>query len=348
MATNPSPSPAGGDRQLKIVLLALIVLVVGVTIYVATRPPHRPVPPPRKTVRTDSTRQKVLTNTRDLIDAGQPAAACDLAQTYVRAFPADVEVRPLLAQAQIDLGDLQAASNTLKVLLKLAPMSARGLWMKGELERQLGKRDYLDYFRKAVESPGAVAAPDLYGKYGREMLHLGKTRQAKLYLNKAVAGGNRAAVTLEALGQLDLSAGQYESARKLLADAARSDPSATTLRMLSEALEKTGRLPDAEHTLRQAVGKTHGPQRGKLLMHLGALQAKLGLVAQAADSYAQASGYDAFCGQGALAAAREYYQIKHYAQAMDYIDQAVAALGDRGVVRQWRVKIENARFPREG
>jgi Tfp pilus assembly protein PilF len=357
-ARRPGDGGAEARRgwRLPAVLLLTAAAVIGATVYVAVSPPWEspgrevPEPGPTQAEKTRQTIEEMLARA-DAIDAKAGAralvakreayeTACDLARRFIQLTDRrDVVVRPALAKAQLRLGKLELAERTVDDLLRLSPGSLEGLWMKGQLLAARDRDAAMEYFRRAAESD--QAGPEIWARYGAKLLSRGRVEAAREYLTRAERAGQRDHQTLLALAMLALRAEDFARAEELLEEVSRSGRgSVRVLSMLAEAQKQAGRLPQAEKTLRKAMDLQRSPE---LRLQLGDVLILLRRRAEAAEMFAKAAESPSLEPVAALKAARLYNNLERYALAMKYIDRA-AEHGLTAAVRQWRTRIENARF----
>jgi tetratricopeptide (TPR) repeat protein len=342
---------------LTLVLLLAAGAVVAGTVWILIRPPW--AKPPRAPEPALSLAEKTRRSIEALLakaDAIAPGAGPVMErirrQTYATAIeqakryiqledPRDIVVRPVLARAQLRLGQAAEAEETLDALLRLSPQAARELWMKGQLVRRRGAAGAEEFFRRAAASDQADA--EIWSRYGLELLRRGRFVGADTYLRRAADTGHRDVPTLRGLAALAGRARQYERAARLLDEAVRQEPGNVDLRgKLAEAQRDAGRLADAERTVRRAL-ELH--PSGALWMLLGnVLFLQRDRRPQAAEAFAKAAEFPSTEALAAFRAARGYYFLGKYALAMKYIDRAAVHGRDVPEIRQWVRRIENERF----
>jgi tetratricopeptide (TPR) repeat protein len=122
--------------------------------------------------------------------------------------------------------------------------------------------------------------------------------------------------------------------------------------MLAQCRKENGKPAEAEKTLRRALAQQEVPE---LYIPLGDVLQLQHKYPEAAEMFARAAEMLARAAETSAAetsameaaasfkAARVYYLLDRHGLAMKYIDRA-AALVDDPDVRQWRKKIEDARF----
>ena len=363
--------PAKPRRRMTGILLAATAAVIAATVYVVVwdplRSPPRPAPTETGMSRGEQARRKMkeIIAAADAIDPRGGAVnlaerqvsyehAADLGKRFIQlADQRDVLVRPVLAKALLRLGRLDDAEKTINALLKLAPQSAEGLCLKGELIEARGGPGALEFFRRAAESDQAT--PDMWARYGSALVAAEQFDRAEAMLLKAFRSGCKDHQVLWGLAVLAMRADKYDQAEPLLAElAGRGRPSMMVLAALAQCQKETGKLTEAEKTIRRALAQREDPGLYIPLGDVLQLQHKYPEAAEtfvrAAEMFARAA--ETFAGQAetstmeaaaSFKAARVYYLLNRHALAMKYIDRA-SALVDDPEVRQWQRKIEDARF----
>jgi len=366
------------------VLLALTAVVVGLTISLLVRESYvDDAPPPVVPGRAGPTEaEKVAARAKALMKSGAHAPARDLMQAYVRLYPRDVVVRPLLAEALWKTGRADLAEHTVDNLLRLAKPTAQGLWMKGELVRLREFREYamslasslwmageslpshagakhLHFFRRAAEAEVGAGA-EIWLKYALELLAadradligqkelIGRKEEvAEEYLNKALGAGLRDVRTLGSLGSLALKREDFERAAIMLSEATRQNAKDFRLWvMLAEAQKESGRQEQAAESVRKALGIHRSHEALMLKGQIDQLRRRYG---EAAQAFAEAASDLRLRAKASFHAARCYYHLERHALAMKYVDIAVELAPGEPKSLALRTKIENARFgPPEG
>ena len=363
------PERPAPRRPMTGILLAATAAVIAATVYVVVWDPLKPAPVPTDTgpSRGEQVRRKIeeIIAAADAIDPRGGAAslaerqvsyeqAAELGKRFVQlADQRDVLVRPVLAKALLRLGKLDDAEKTINALLTLAPRSAQGLCLKGELIEARRGQGALEQFRRAAENDQAT--PDIWARYGSALLAAGQFERAEAMLLKAFRAGDREHQVLWGLAVLAMRAGKYDQAEPRLAElAGRGNPSSKALVLLAQCQKETGKLTEAEKTLRRTLAQREDPG---LYIPLGDVLQLQRRYPEAAETFARAAemfarAAEMFPGQAetstmeaaaSFKAARVYYLLNRHALAMKYIDRA-ATLIDEPEVRQWRRKIEDARF----
>ncbi|MCE5326121.1 MAG: tetratricopeptide repeat protein [Planctomycetaceae bacterium] len=332
--------PPQRSRYLPWVLVGMAAAIGGLAIYVG-QGGDTPTP---KAAPADALADEVLSKARGLMQPGGYQGARDLMNAYVRANLADTQVRPLLAEAQMAMGETAAADKTLDDLLALAPRDAQGLWLRGQVLLSRNEPDKaMASFRKAADNgAGPSAGAEIWARMGTYLLTLGQRDAAGEYLNRACAGGVRDARTLAPLGEMALEKKDYAKAVDYLAQAsALSAGDAAVWQNLAAAQLGAGRVDDCAVTLTQALRQR---RTGGLLMLMAEVRRRQGRAKEAAEAYAEASHFGQFAPEAAAKAAQCFYDTGAYAQAMKYIDMAIPLHAPNAAMEQLKAKIEDARF----
>jgi tetratricopeptide (TPR) repeat protein len=267
----PSDAARAWDWRLAALAAVLLAAIAAIGAMALRK---GPAPPDDRTARLS---EEVIDKARPLVDAAQYKAAIDLMEGYVRLSGDDVEVRPLLAEAQFKAGRFDDARATVEALLARAPGNARGLWVKGLLARHDGE-DPQPYFKRAADSGDATG--DILAAWGLELLTAGNIADARKYLLGARDAGINDARTLAPLGQIALGEGRYTEAESMLAEALNySRGSARIWAMLAEARIRAGRESEALVTLSEAA--VSFPHEGALSMRAAEVACDLGRYDQA-------------------------------------------------------------------
>jgi len=367
-AGKPSQSGQAGRsamarRRMTGILLAATAAVIAATVYVVVWDPLRPPPAPSHMdtglSRGEQVRRKMeeVIAAADAIDPrGGPASlaerqisyeqAAELGKRFVQlADQRDMLVRPVLAKALLRLGRLDDAEKTINALLKLAPLSAEGLCLKGELIEACRGQGALEQFRRAAESDQAT--PDIWARYGSALVAAEQFDRAEAMLLKAFHAGCKDHQVLWGLAALAMRAGKFDQAEPRLAElAGRGNPSTLVLTMLAQCQKENAKPAEAEKTLRRALAQEGKPGLYILLGDVLQLQRKYQEAAKtfvrAAEIFAEADE-TTMEAEASYKAAGVYYLLDRHGLAMKYIDRA-AALVDDPAVRQRQRKIEGARF----
>lgn len=347
-------------------ILAATALVVAATVYVLIADPFGGGDGKRENETIDEQARQVLRSMEGLIaaaDAIDPRGgkanlakrqvsyqqAADLGRSFVRyADQRDVLVRPVLARALLRLNRIDDAEKTVNALLKLAPRSAEGLCLKGEILASRKDPAALEHFRRAAESERAT--PEIIAHYGAALIPAGQYERAEATLLRALRAGCRKHNVLLGLAALAMRDNRHGDAEVYLTELAnRPGPSIQTRMMLAQCQKENAKPAEAEKTIRKLLATDDVPERHIPLGDVLDIQGKL---AEAAAEYAYASD-NALSPEGeavaSFKAGRAYYALEKYALAMKYIDRAAvltdnAPRADVAELRYWRKKIEDARF----
>ena len=324
-----------------VLALAAAVLAVAGYVWWSSGPtPEKPSPHGEATLA-----KEVLSKAKSAIAAGDPTAAINLMQTYIRTHPSDVEVRPFLARTYWTAGQTPLAEEVLTGLQRLAPNLASALWLRGEMAKARGDRDYLKYFAQAMSSP--TVEPAMVSLYATELLAHEKDAEAEKFLNRATAAGLKDVPTLHGLGLLALKRKEYAKAEDQFREALKIErTNAPSWRMLATAQREDGHPEKALATIQEALKATR--DRAALNLELGRTLVILHRPAEATDAFAAAADLSALPApervEAALEAAIGHYNAARFAQAMKYIDLALSLDPANERARQWVTKIEDARF----
>lgn len=321
--------------------LALAVVLLAVRIY----KPDSPAGPAEQTSGGDAKMtlaDQVMAQATDLLKLGQYGPARDLMVTYVQHQRNDLRVRPLLVETYLKLGQRDEAEQTVNEMLVLAPKMAQAIWLKGELMRLRADPKYMDCFRSAADN-SVDATPEIWGRYGLELVSAGREADAEKYLRKAVDGGNKDVEVLAALGQAAFNRKDYKLAQEVLAKATAADHShARAWATLAEAHKAQSQPQLAERVLVEAIG--YNKQDHGLQMAVGRLRLEQQRWEDAAAMFAAASASRAYRPEASLLAGRCYLEASKPALAMKYVDIAAELRPQDASVAELRAKVELARF----
>ncbi len=338
--------------HLAIAMLVMTAVVIGLAIMIANRKSGLGGDQSRNGAGSQSEVQKVCDNAKGLMKDGAFGPARDLAMAYLKANPNDTQVRPLLAECQIELGELGQAQNTLGRLialeLKQGNVHAQSHWLMAKALKREGDGRYVEFLKRAADSEDA--RPEMLGDYGREMLMRGDLAAAQSYLRAASAKGDHGSLTLAALGELAFRRRDFAGAAKQLQESIRVLEESAKLKppkrqddsdFRDRSLNRWELLTTAYRALGQndlaakAIDEGLRAQRsGQLYMDKGTLLLG-GNVPQAVEMFKQAAAFAGFRVQGNVAAARACLAGGGYAQAMYYIDQAFEQNGLQDCLCAW-------------
>jgi tetratricopeptide (TPR) repeat protein len=369
---NDSPQGRQGRRslQLTIVLLVLAGIVVAATVYHFfprqeagdKSPPQAEGPDLARTIRAKMENAlAAMDETADCSDRASQMLRREIlselrikAAGYILSNRGDVTVRPMLAKVLLRLDQADAAERVVDDLLKLAPGSAEGLWLKGVIMRQHQEKGYADLIRRAAESPQADA--EIWATYGQVLVDEGRHEQAEIYLAKSLQARRQAgerltpkdAEMLCSLAGMEIRRGRFDLAIMRLTEAAKLAPAdlEVVLRLI-EAQRGAGKLDAAELTLEDARNRFHKwADQAALSVELGNIRSRQEKWLEAADAYGQAVGHPKLGADAGLEAAKCCYKAGKYALAMEQIDAALEVRPQHAETLQWARRIEEARFPR--
>lgn len=346
MANKKTTKSDSYNWQLPVGLFALACVVGAVTLYIAYKKTDTM---PVVVGHEVSDARTVLAAVKDLLDSDNPvgwARARDTMAAHVHSHHDDIEIRPLLAQAYMKLGQVAQAETTVDEMLKLDPRNAQMCWMKGELVRKRtnGQGNYMTFFKTALDVSGGSA--EISARYGLVLLEAGNAKEARVYLQAALRGGLRDGRTLGSLAKIELQEKHYDKSRELLNEALTVDEKNVGLYvMLAQAGQNTGDILGAERAIRQGLKLCRGAnERGSLQNELGEILILQHRRIEAAQAFASAAQYPGLQGKASLKAAMCYYAEDKYAKAMAQIDQAAAINPQDPQVQRYLKLIEDARF----
>ncbi len=351
-----SGTRSAGRGRWKFFIMAGAVAVVLIAVVIIAITNRIPGPVEVSDVATGPvTADAVLARIRPLLrgqqgpDAPQADAmsrAIDIMAAYIERAPEDVQVRPLLAETQIKLRRFEDAKVTVDKLLELSPDASEGLWAKGKLLQAQSIAGSFEYFRRAAEAPDAGARQ--WASFGLAARDADQPQLAREYLARAVKSGLRERQVLAVLGELLISAAQPGDAEYFFTEALKlkgADQDGSLWSGLARAQQASGRPDKAVGTLTRAIGKLRRwNDRSAMMVELADSLAAIGRLDEAAEAYSAGSDGLPNSHTAALSAAKCYWQLGQYAQAMKYIDRAFELKRDSGEILQWKSKIERSRF----
>jgi len=372
-----------GRRELAVVLLLLAGAVVAVSVYALVSGSEGGAPDGRdgdgKTSGVDTPTlddveraaeelravlEEDLAAAADAADNPEPVAqglrqklleeARDRTRRAVKAFPADVILRPVLIRALLALGQVEEAEEVLAELRLRVPNKPETLYLAAEVAKRRG-RPHVELLRRAARSevpPRAGVDAEIWGAYGLALLAEGRGGEARQYLRGAVLArhnapgelGRRDLPLLTALGRMEYEAEQYAEAGVLLGDAAKLAPQDYEIAtLLIESKLRAGELDAAEEALTRAQA-TFG--KWMRLMELKAMEGRLRQQqerwAEAAEAFVQASANPPLKARASLHAAVSYHKAGESALAREQIRIAAELRPNDPDVRAWRREIEAA------
>ncbi len=307
---NTSTEPAGRGRWKKIIMAgAVAVVLVALAIIAITNSTPGPV---------------------------------EVSDVVTEPVTADVE----LALTQIKLRQFEQAKVTVEKLLELSPESSAGLWAKGNLLQAQGKAGSFEFFRRAADAPDAGARE--WTSFGLAARDADQPQLAREYLGRAVKSGLREQQVLAVLGELSISAAEPGDAEYYFLEALKlkgADQDGSLWSGLARAQQASGRPDETVQTLTRATQKLRRwNDRSAMMVELADALVAIGRVWEAAEAYSAGSDGLPKSHTAALSAAKCYWQLGQFAQAMEYIDRAYELKADSGEILQWKSKIEISRF----
>ncbi len=350
----PPPETSGRGRRKFFILVAIAVVALVVAVIIAALDKAYS-PAADSDVAGAVTADDVLARVRPLVMARQAqndtqsdamSRAVDIMAGYIETAPDDKKVRPILAETQIKLHRFEQAAATVEKLLELSPESSAGLWLKGRLFQVRGEEGSLELFRRAAEA--ADSGMREWMSFGLAAKDADQGELAREYLSQAVKAGLRDQRAFAVLGEISLSAGQPADAEYYFTEALKdkgADQHASLWSGLAKAQQAAGRPDEAVLTLTRATDRLRRwTDRAAMMVELADALAGIGRLTEAAEAYSVGSDGQPKSHSAALSAAKCYWQLGQYAQAMKYIDRAFELKSDSGEIAQWKSKIERSRF----
>jgi tetratricopeptide (TPR) repeat protein len=196
---------------------------------------------------------------------GDPANARDLLQQIVTDNPNDVRAVYLLAQAQRQLNDYQAAEATARQLIALDPGGASGLYALAQVyeqQREYGKvvetlQPVVDRITAGDAASKGIDLTPLLVHLGFAYIDLNQPERAIAALQRAKQGAADNSTIDVGLVQAEITAGRYAQAADLAQKARDQHPDDSRLaRLEADALRRSGQLDRGVSILRQAQ-QTH-------------------------------------------------------------------------------------------
>ena len=247
----------------------------------------------------------------------------------------------------IYLDQWERCSNQIEAVLKINPLRADILWLKGEYLELKSLGDGIAWYRKAAEQPDAGDV--IWGMYGQFLLQERQVVDARHYLEKAISAGSRSGKVHLALGKINMLEKKHKQAEKHLLLATQLNPSlGEAWWYLGMAQRQLNDLDKAIVSLRRAEKSTAGGYRGLALQQLGECYIGKAQWPEAAEVFMQAAEYPPEPWVSYLKAAQCYYfsdapEGNELGKAMVCIDKA-ASLSNNADVLRWKKKIEDARY----
>ena len=216
-----------------------------------------------------------------LMNAGHPGDARDLLRDAVKQAPEDLRLNFLLAQAERDAGDLDAAETTARALHQAHPEDVRFTYLLSQMLEARGRyQDIVDFLKPEIarlrggDAKGAQVAM-LLGSEGLALQQLHKYDEAIAAFKDAVALAPDDPVREALLIQGYSAAGRHKEAIEAAEKAKAKFPGdATILYQLGAALDRGGRRDESEKTFRAIIAQD--PLDAGALNYLGYMLADRG------------------------------------------------------------------------
>ena len=216
-----------------------------------------------------------------LLSAAKPADARDVLAAALKIAPADLRMAFMLAQAQRDLGDLDAAEATARALQTAHPEDVRTTYLLGQILDARGRyQEIVDLLKPEIArqktakaKPGPIAM--LLGSEGLAFQQLRRYDEAIAAFTEAIVLAPEEPVRHVLLIQGYSAAGRHKEALATAEQARAKFPQDTTvLYQLGAALDKAGRQAESEKVFRDVIAKD--PLDDGALNYLGYMLAERG------------------------------------------------------------------------
>jgi tetratricopeptide (TPR) repeat protein len=216
-----------------------------------------------------------------LISAGKPADARDVLTAALKIAPTDLRMTFMLAQAQRDAGDLDAAEATARALQTVHPDDVRSVYLLGQILDARGRyQEIVDLLKPEIAKqktakakPGQIAM--LLGSEGLAFQQLRRYDEAVTAFKEAIDLAPEEPVRYVLLIQGYSAAARHKDALDTAEKArARFPQDTTVLYQLGAALDKAGRLPESEKVFRDVLAQD--PLDAGALNYLGYMLAERG------------------------------------------------------------------------
>ncbi|HEX9365704.1 MAG TPA: tetratricopeptide repeat protein [Vicinamibacterales bacterium] len=216
-----------------------------------------------------------------LINARRPAEARDVLTAALKMTPNDVRMSFMLAQAQRDAGDLDAAEATARALQAAQPDDARVTSLLGQMLEARGRyQEVVDLLKpeiarqKTAKAKGGQIAM-LLGSEGLAFQQLHRYDEAVAAFKEGAALSPEEPVRYVLLIQGYRAAGRHQDALDEAEKARLKFPADTTvLYQLGAALDRAGRQAESERTFRDVIARD--PLDAGALNYLGYMLADHG------------------------------------------------------------------------
>ena len=216
-----------------------------------------------------------------LVNAGRSAEARDVLTAALKLAPNDVRMTFMLAQAQRDAGDLDAAEATARALRTAHPDDVRATYLLGQMLDARGRhQDIVDLLKPEIERQRVAKAKNsqiamLMGSEGLALQQLRRYDEAVAVFREAIGQAPDEPIRHVLLIQGYSAAGRHKEALEAAEKARVSFPQDTTvLYQLGAALDRAGRRPDAEQMFRDVIARD--PLDAGALNYLGYMLAEQG------------------------------------------------------------------------
>ncbi len=190
-----------------------------------------------------------------LLGEREDAAALDLARKLNQRIPDDVQVRGLIADACMDLGDYPQAEEQTQWMLKLRrgniPGMVRGAFLRIAFGEGEGALDWLTSAFKLTNPTETEERAWLLTHIARVRLQTGKLELADQLLGQALEIFPDYYFTLDALAETRSVLGKYAEAADLLRRAQKAAPHPRRLFALAVALKQDGAFAEFESQARE-------------------------------------------------------------------------------------------------
>lgn len=214
-----------------------------------------------------------------LVNAGRSAEARDVLTAALKLAPNDVRMSFMLAQAQRDAGDLDAAEATARALRAAHPDDVRATYLLGQMLAARGRhQDVVDLLKPEIERQKAAKAKGpriamLLGSEGLALQQLRRYDEAVAVFKEAIGQAPDEPIRHVLLIQGYSAAGRHKEALEAAETARVRFPQETTvLYQLGAALDRAGRRPDAERMFRDVIARD--PLDAGALNYLGYMLAE--------------------------------------------------------------------------
>ncbi len=227
-----------------------------------------------------------------LMNAGRGADARGVLTTALKIAPNDVRMSFMLAQAQRDAGDLDAAEATARALQASHPEDLRGTYLMAQMLESRGRhQEIVELLRpeiarqKAANAKGGQIAL-LLGSEGLALQQLRRYDEAVAVFKDAIALAPEEPIRYVLLIQGYSAAGRHKEALEAAESArARFPQNGTVLYQLGAALDRGGRHAESEKMFRDVIARD--PLDAAALNYLGYMLAERGTSLDEAVTFIQ-------------------------------------------------------------